>query len=468
MTQTHTYNPVTEEVLAALRAALGEEFVKNDPETLERYKTDEEPDPHYHHLPEVVVLPGNTEEVAAVMKLANKFLVPVTPRSAGTSVSCGAIPVCGGIVLLLERMDKILEMNEDAMYMVVEAGARTSEIQAKANEAGLLYAGDPCSAESCLIGGNIATNAGGNKAVRYGTTRHQVYSIEVVTPQGEIVELGGRLKKCSTGYCLDQLIMGSEGTLGIITKATLKLLPLCPYRIDILAIFTDINKAVDLVPRLIKAGLNPTSVEFMDNGFVRAASDYAELRLPHYEDGSYVIVTVETFNEDELDLKMEQLDEICTECGATDVVEADERVWKVRRSCLEGAKALSRVSTSDDFVVPVDKIAVCLEHLMEVSKDYDFKCMCLAHAGDGNLHFSILKMNMSDEEWERQLHAFHEICYAYVYSLGGRLSGEHGIGAKKLEALATCCNPVEMSIMQTIKRAMDPNNILNPGKLINA
>ena len=468
MTQTHTYNPVTEEVLAALRAALGEEFVKNDPETLERYKTDEEPDPHYHHLPEVVVLPGNTEEVAAVMKLANKFLVPVTPRSAGTSVSCGAIPVCGGIVLLLERMDKILEMNEDAMYMVVEAGARTSEIQAKANEAGLLYAGDPCSAESCLIGGNIATNAGGNKAVRYGTTRHQVYSIEVVTPQGEIVELGGRLKKCSTGYCLDQLIMGSEGTLGIITKATLKLLPLCPYRIDILAIFTDINKAVDLVPRLIKAGLNPTSVEFMDNGFVRAASDYAELRLPHYEDGSYVIVTVETFNEDELDLKMEQLDEICTECGATDVVEADERVWKVRRSCLEGAKALSRVSTSDDFVVPVDKIAVCLEHLMEVSKDYDFKCMCLAHAGDGNLHFSILKMDMSDDEWERQLHAFHEICYAYVYSLGGRLSGEHGIGAKKLEALVTCCDPVEMSIMQTIKRAMDPNNILNPGKLINA
>ena len=468
MTQTHTYKPVTEEVLAALRAALGEEFVKNDPETLERYKTDEEPDPHYHHLPEVVVLPGNTEEVAAVMKLANKFLVPVTPRSAGTSVSCGAIPVCGGIVLLLERMDKILEMNEDAMYMVVEAGARTSEIQAKANEAGLLYAGDPCSAESCLIGGNIATNAGGNKAVRYGTTRHQVYSIEVVTPQGEIVELGSRLKKCSTGYCLDQLIMGSEGTLGIITKATLKLLPLCPYRIDILAIFTDINKAVDLVPSLIKAGLNPTSVEFMDNGFVRAASDYAELRLPHYEDGSYVIVTVETFNEDELDLKMEQLDEICTECGATDVVEADERVWKVRRSCLEGAKALSRVSTSDDFVVPVDKIAVCLEHLMEVSKDYDFKCMCLAHAGDGNLHFSILKMDMSDEEWERQLHAFHEICYAYVYSLGGRLSGEHGIGAKKLEALAACCDPVEMSIMQTIKRAMDPNNILNPGKLINA
>ena len=401
------------------------------------------------------------------MKIANKYLVPVTPRSAGTSVSCGAVPVHGGIVLLLERMDKIIEMNTEAMYMVVEAGARTIEIQKMANDAGFLYAGDPCSADSCLIGGNIATNAGGNKAVRYGTTRHQVYSIEVVTPTGEITELGNRLKKCSTGYCLDQLIMGSEGTLGIITKATLKLLPLCPYKLDILAVFTDVQKAVDLVPNLIKAGLNPTSIEFMDNGFVRAASDFTEIRLPHYEDGSYVIVTVETFNEDELDMKMEQLDEICTQCGATDVLEADERVWRVRRNCLEGTRVLSKVSTSDDLVVPVDKIADCIEHLQEVAKDYNFKLMCLAHAGDGNLHFQILKCDMSDEQWEDELQRFHAIAYEYVYSLGGRISGEHGIGAKKLAAMETYTDPVELEIMRTIKRAMDPNNILNPGKVFN-
>ena len=462
-----TYNPVTEEVLEALRAALGAENVKVDEETLDRYKTDEETDPRYHHLPEVVVLPGSTEEVAEVMKIANKYLVPVTPRSAGTSVSCGAVPVHGGIVLLLERMDKIIEMNTEAMYMVVEAGARTIEIQKMANEEGFLYAGDPCSADSCLIGGNIATNAGGNKAVRYGTTRHQVYSIEVVTPTGEITELGNRLKKCSTGYCLDQLIMGSEGTLGIITKATLKLLPMCPYKLDILAVFTDVQKAVDLVPNLIKAGLNPTSIEFMDNGFVRAASDFTEIRLPHYEDGSYVIVTVETFNEDELDMKMEQLDEICTQCGATDVLEADERVWRVRRNCLEGTRVLSKVSTSDDLVVPVDKIADCIEHLQEVAKDYNFKLMCLAHAGDGNLHFQILKCDMSDEEWEDELQRFHAIAYEYVYSLGGRISGEHGIGAKKLAAMETYTDPVELEIMRTIKRAMDPNNILNPGKVFN-
>ena len=205
------YKPVTEEVLEALRKAVGAEYVMTDPETLDKYKTDEETDPHYHHLPEVVVMPANTEEVAAVMKIANEFDVPVTPRSAGTSVSCGAVPVCGGIVLLMERMDKILELNKEGMYMVVEAGARTLEIQEYANKEGFLYAGDPCSADSCLIGGNIATNAGGNKAVRYGTTRNQVYSVEVVTPTGDIVTLGSTLKKNSTGYCLEQLVMGSEG-----------------------------------------------------------------------------------------------------------------------------------------------------------------------------------------------------------------------------------------------------------------
>ena len=462
------FNPVTEEVLADLRKIVGEKYVKCDEDTLEKYKTDEEPIPQYHHRPEVVVWPANAQEVAAIVKLANKYLVPITPRGGGTSVSDGAIPVYGGIVLCMERMNKIIELNEKAMYMIVEAGVRTVDVQKAANEVGLLYAGDPCSAESCMIGGNLATNAGGNKAVRYGVTRNQVYSVEVVTPWGEITELGARLKKCSTGYCLEQLIIGSEGTLGIITKATLKLLPLPPYRLDILAIYDDLNHAVQLVPSLLKAGLNPTSVEFMDNGFVRAASDYSELRLPHYEDGCYIIVTVETYSEEELDMKMEKLYDICTESGATDVLEADERVWKVRKNCLEGTKVLSQISTTDDLVLPLDKIANCIEHLYGVAQNYHFRLMCLAHAGDGNLHFQILKMDMSDEEWDKELTEFHDYAYKYVYKLGGRLSGEHAIGAKKRDALAVLCDPVEMKIMQTIKRAMDPNNILNPGKLINA
>ena len=192
-----TYNPVSPEFLAEVEAVIGKENVFTDPDKLDMYKTDEEYDPRRFRVPEAVVRPGNAEEIAAIVKLCNKYMVPITVRSGGTSLADGAIAVCGGIILLMERLNKIIEMNTEAMYMVVEAGARTVEIQKMANDAGLLYAGDPCSADSCLIGGNIATNAGGNKAVRYGTTRHQVFSIEVVTPTGEIVELGSRLKKCS-------------------------------------------------------------------------------------------------------------------------------------------------------------------------------------------------------------------------------------------------------------------------------
>ena len=462
------YAPVTEAVLDALKTIVGAEYVLTEPEKLEQYQTDEETDPRKFHLPEAVVLPKDAQEIAAVIKLANTYDVPVTVRSGGTSLAGGAIPVCGGIVLLMERLNKIIELNAEGMYMEVEAGVRTVDIQKYANEAGFLYAGDPCSADSCLIGGNIATNAGGNKAVRYGTTRDQVYAIEAVTPTGDIVNVGARLKKKSTGYCLEQLIMGSEGTLGIITKATLKLLPLCPYKLDLLAIFTDLDKAVGLVPNLIKAGLNPTSVEFMDNAFVRSSSDYCELKLPHYEDGFYVIVTVETFNEDELESKMEQLDEICSASGATDVLEADDRVWKLRRNCLESTRVLSLVSTSDDLVVPVDQIANCIRHLTKVAEDYSFKLFTLAHAGDGNLHFQILKGEMSDEQWEDEVSRFHAEAYPYVYSLGGRLSGEHGIGAKKVEAMEKYTEPVEMKMMKEIKRALDPKNILNPGKVFNA
>lgn len=461
-----SYNPVTEEVLQALRKAVGDKYVKTDADVLKTYEGDESLAPSFWRLPEVVVLPANTEEVSAVMKIANQYKVPVTPRSAGTSVSCGAVPVYHGIVLLMERMNHILEMNEDGMYMVVEAGVRTIDIQNLAHSKGLMYAGDPCSSDSCLIGGNLATNAGGNKAVRYGTTRHQVYSVEVVLPSGKVTTLGATLKKCSTGFCLDQLIIGSEGTLGIITKATLKLVPLCPYRLDVLAVFTDLAKATALVPKLVKAGLNPTSVEFMDNNFVRSASDYSELRLPHYEDGCYDIISIETFTEEELDDKMDKLAAICEECGATDVVEADDRVWKVRRNCLESTRVFSKVATSEDLVVPVTKIADCIQTLLKESKKYDFRLFCLAHAGDGNLHFQILKCNMSDEEWERQLKEFRAMAYRYVYGLGGRLSGEHGIGFKRLHYMEEYTDPVELELMKTIKKAVDPNWILNPGKVI--
>lgn len=461
------YQPITPEIIEALKKVVGEKYVLVSLGARERYQTDEETDPRLFHTPEAVVSPGSTAEVAAIMQLANKYDFPVTPRSGGTSVSCGAIAVCGGIIMLMERLNKIEKIDSAGMYMTVEAGVKTIDIQRAAKEENLFYAGDPCSAENCLIGGNLATNAGGNKAVRYGTTRNQVYSIEVVTPTGEITNLGARLKKCSTGYCLDQLVIGSEGTLGIITKATLKLLPLAPYKMDVLAIFTDVQKATGIVPILVRAGLNPTSVEFMDNSFVRVSSDYSELQMPHYADGSYVIISIETFDEDELEKKIDKLQKLCLANGATDVLDADERVWTLRRNCLESTMALSPVSTSDDFVVPQNAIALAIDHLCQVAKKYPFRVFTLAHAGDGNLHFQILKGNLSDKEWEDSLNSFHTEAYEYIYAQGGRLSGEHGIGAKKVRQLEKYTNPVELEIMRSIKKALDPKDVLNPGKVFN-
>lgn len=463
------YNPVTAEVIDALKAVVGDKYVKTDADVLDVYKSDESLAPSFWKTPEVVVLPANTQEVSEIMKVANRFDVPVTPRSAGTSVSCGAVPAYKGIVLLMERMNHIIELNEDGMYMTVEAGVRTIDIQNAAHEKGLLYAGDPCSSDSCLIGGNLATNAGGLRAVRYGVTRDQVYCLEIVTPTGDIVECGRILKKCSTGYDLEQLIIGSEGTLGIITKVTVKLIPLPPYRFDVLAIYTDPRQALHMVPKLMKAGIDPTSVEYMDNSYVRGCADYCHYKdMPHYDDGIYVIITVETFHEDELDTKMDAVCTICEESGAAEVLEADDRVWNMRRNCQTSVELQSKVFLTDDVVVPVHKIAGTIEKIMDIGKDYPFEVKINAHIGDGNLHIVLCKMDMSDEEWEKNVEEFHQQVYAYAYSVGGRLAGEHGIGAKKLKYMEQFTPKGELKIMKTIKRAMDPKDILNPGKVIDA
>ena len=460
------YTKITPEIVLALEKIVGEKYVSTKEEILDQYITDEETNPSHFVMPEAVVKPANAEEISAVVKLANEAHFPITVRSAGTSLSDGAIPVKGGVVLLMERLHKIIKLDEDAMYMEVEAGVTTKEIQELANSKKLFYAGDPSSADSCTIGGNIATNAGGSKAVRYGSTREQVYSIEAVMPTGTIVELGARLKKKSTGYCLEQLIMGSEGTLGIITKATLKLKPLQPYRFDLLAIFTDVKLATATVQKILKQGVDPTSVEFMDNGFVRSTNDFCHTQLPHYEDGSYIIVTIESMTEDDLNAKMEQLDDICTANGAVEVAEADERAWKLRRSCQESLRLVSPVNTTDDVVVPVDKVAACIDFVMEKSAHYPFKVLTLAHAGDGNLHFCACRGALAEQIWEVELEKFHNEVYKYAYEIGGRLSGEQGIGAKKIREMATFTNPQELAVMKTIKKALDPLNILNPGKLL--
>lgn len=463
-----TYNPVSAELVEKLVALLGESNVSTNPDKLETYKTDEEANPKYFYLPEVIVFPETEEQVAGVIKLANEYVVPITPRAGGTSLVCGAIPQYGGIVLLLEKMNKIIKLDKKNLYMVVEAGARTLDIQNAAKAEGLLYAGDPCSSDSCQIGGNLATNAGGNRVVKYGATRDQVYAIRVVLPTGEIVELGARTKKNSTGYALDKLMIGSEGTLGIITQVTLKLKPLPTYRQDLLAVFDDDKKAVEFPSIVAMSGLEPTSMEYMGNKAIKSIARFLKTTLPHQENSSYIIVTLEGFDEDALDKDLEKLADLCDDAGAIDVLQADERIWKARRSHGEATRADSPVFFAEDVVVPTDKFYDLMQVLDTLEENYGIQTSTVAHIGDGNVHVNPMKMNLSDEEWTTKMEAWHKDLYAAVYAVGGLLSGEHGIGYKNADAMEEFTDPNVIKVMRSFKQAIDPNYILNPGKIFSA
>lgn len=460
------YNPVTAEILAELKTIVGSKYAFVDPEKMETYSRDETPDSKYACLPEVVVLPQTTEEVSRIVKLANREQISIVPRGAGTGLACGAVPVTGGIVLSLERFNQIREVNAEAMYMVVDAGVRTDEVQKAAKGAGLFYAGDPCSGDSCFIGGNLATNAGGNRAVKYGTTRHQVYEFEMVTPLGDIVRLGSRLNKNTTGYCLEQLIMGSEGTLGIITQATLKLKPLPGQVIDLLAVFPDVNKAIAIVGHMLRAGLAPTCVEFMDNASVQSVERFLQESLPHSDIGHYIIVQMEADSEEDLDNKTVALDELCTTHGAITVLVADsQKIWKARKAFTEATRVESTVQSFEDIVVPVDRIPEAAEAINRIAATYGLVLRMVSHAGDGNIHITLFRNNLTEEEWDYRLGAFQNELYEVIYIMGGRLSGEHGIGYKRKDLMQKFTDPVELDMMRRIKKALDPGLVLNPGKI---
>ena len=462
------YNKVSAEIVAKLRAIVGEANVLTpEDEAIKPYAYDEVTDPAYHKLPEAVVFTETAEQVAAVVTLANECHFPVVPRGAGTGLACGAVATYGGIVLSTEKMNKILEINEEAMYAVVEPGVRTADLQKAVEELGLFYAGDPCSGDSCFIGGNIATNAGGNRAVKYGTTRHQVYAVEVVNPLGKIVNLGARLKKQSTGYCMEQLVIGSEGTLGVITKATVKLLPKPELIMDLLAIFNDPKDAIGTVNKIIKAGITPTCVEYMDNITIRSVERYLNTKLQGSEQGNYLIVEVEGINEDDLDDKAIKMDEICSENGAESVLVADhDRIWETRKAFAEAVRAESIIVCKEDVVCPVDREPALLAEILRLAEKYDLVTRIASHAGDGNIHLNILKRPEEDyAEWESRVDQNQQELYTFIYAQGGRLSGEHGIGYKRKALMEQFTDPNELEMMKAIKKALDPNNILNPGKI---
>ncbi|MGC9399416.1 MAG: FAD-binding oxidoreductase [Anaerolineae bacterium] len=467
------YATVTPEVVTTLREIVGERnVIYDDPEKMEAYAHDEVADERFAHAPEVVVKPGDAEEIAAIMRLANRERIPVTPRGAGSGLSGGAVPAHGGIVLSVERMNRILEIDRENLVVVVEPGVVTNEINAAIEDDGLFYAGYPMSVETCFVGGNVAENAGGGKAVKYGVTGRYVMGLEVVLPTGEIVQLGGKRVKDVTGYDLVHLMVGSEGTLGIFTKIILKLLPLPTAKVDLLVLFEDVPSAIAMVPRIMTHGrIIPTAIEFMDKLSVQTTCDYLNEQLPYEQAGAMLLIEVDGSSEAQVEQEYETIGELCLKHGAIEVYVADnsttqERVWSVRRNIAEAFKVYSPVQSLEDIVVPFAQIPDLIPELERLSEKYNVKIPCYGHAGDGNLHATVVKHPETPmDAWPELEEAVLRDLYRVVADLGGTLSGEHGIGSKRRAFLPLIMDETLIDLQRRIKAVFDPNDILNPGKI---
>ena len=467
------FNPVTAKVASELRKIVGEKYVIfGDPEQLDAYSHDEIAEAEYAHMPELLVRPESTEEIAAIMKLANRERIPVTPRGAGSGLSGGAVPICGGIVLLCDRMNRILDVDLQNMMVTVEPGVVTNEINDVIRDDGLFYAGYPMSLETCYIGGNVAENAGGGKAIKYGVTGRYVTALEVITPTGEIVQLGGKLLKDVTGYNMIQLMVGSEGTLGIFTKITLKLMPLPRSSVDLLCLFKTAEEAIAAVPKIMtSSGVIPTAIEFMDKTAVQAACEYLNESIPYQQAGAMLLLTIDGPDETQVEREYETIGEFAIESGALEVYVADnfttsERIWKVRRNIAEAFKVVSPHQSLEDVVVPVAAIPKMVAGLQELSKKYDIPIPCYGHAGDGNLHATpVMNPKWTLQKWHETLPKILIDLYELTRDIGGTISGEHGIGHKRKKYMPLVVSEAALEMMRAIKRALDPNNVLNPGKI---
>jgi len=470
---TISYEPVTTSIVDSLRDIVGAAYVVfDDPAAMQDYAHDEVAGEEHAHMPEAVVKPETATEISEILKLANRERVPVTPRGAGSGLSCGAVPVYGGIVLSVERMNRILEIDRENMVAVVEPGVVTNEINEAIEQYGLFYAGYPMSVELCFVGGNVAENAGGGRAIKYGVTGRYVLGLEVVLPTGEIVELGGKRVKDVTGYDLIHLMVGSEGTLGIFTKVTLQLLPRPRARAVLLVPFPDTPTAIRAVPRVMTRGrIVPTSVEFMDQRSIEAAYEYTGERLPHPETGAMLLIEIDGTSEERVEDDMNSIIDLCLELGALDIFVGntprdERRMWRPRQEMAEALKAICPIQSLEDIVVPMAQIPDLMPELDRLSERYDVLIPCYGHAGDGNLHATVVKKPETPMgAWDEKLPAILEELYAVVADLGGTISGEHGIGSKRARYLPLVMDEKLIALQRGIKQVFDPLNILNPGKI---
>jgi len=467
-TEQAKYKKITPEDIAALIGITEKSRVFAGKDIHEDYSHDELGG--IYSYPEVLVEAVSTTEVSAIMTYASKNNIPVTPRGQGTGLVGGAVSISGGIMLSLQKMNKIIELDENNMTLTLEPGVLLMEISKFVEEQGLFYPPDP-GEKSATIGGNISTNAGGMRAVKYGVTRDFVRGLEVVLADGTILEFGGKIAKNSSGYSLKDLIVGSEGTLAIVTKAVLRLLPLPKHAISLLIPFKDLSSAIQTVPLVIKSKSIPTAVEFMQRDVIISAEEYLGKHFPDKSADAYLLLTFDGSSKEEIEKAYEKAAEICLDNGALDVLISDtqerqESIWSARGAFLEAIKASTTQMDECDVVVPCRHVAEFIIYTDELQKKYNIRIKSFGHAGDGNLHIYILKDQLSDEEWTLKLEKVFDDMYSHAQSFGGKVSGEHGIGYAKRSFLLKNLGPENIALMRKIKAAFDPESILNPGKII--
>ncbi|MBQ7011345.1 MAG: FAD-binding oxidoreductase [Clostridia bacterium] len=419
--------------------------------------------------PELVVKAVSAEEISAVCKFAYEHDIPVTARGSGTGLVGACVPVCGGIIIDTTLMNHFLELDEENLTVTVEPGVLLMELSKYVEEHDLFYPPDP-GEKTATIGGNISTNAGGMRAVKYGVTRDYVRELEVVLPDGRIVTFGGKIVKNSSGYDLKDLIIGSEGTLAIITKATLKLLPLPKKTISLLIPFPDISTAIKTVPAIIKAKCIPTAIEFMQKEVIEDAESYLGSKFPDSSADAYLLLKFDGQSTKEIEGYYEGAAQICLERGAKDIfisdtAERDETIWKARGAFLEAIKNSTSDMDEVDVVVPRSNVSEMVEFSHKLQEKVGARIKCFGHAGDGNLHIYVLKDDLTEEQWKEKLSDAMDEMYAKAKSLAGEVSGEHGIGFAKKEYLNRSLDPVAIELMRGIKKVFDPKNLLNPGKI---
>ena len=465
------YNKVTSITFLLFEKIVGKENMSSDKEQLEKYGQDETEDLIF--FAEVILKPSSVKEISQIAKICNEHIIPLTVRGAGTGLSGGALPIKGGVLLSMEKFNKIIKIDERNLQATVEPGVINYEFQEAVKQVGLFYPPDPASWGSCSLGGNIAHSSGGPKAVKYGTTRDYVLNLEIVLPNGEIIWTGANTLKYSTGYNLTHLMVGSEGTLCIVTKIVFKLITLPKHDLLMLVPFNSAELACKAVAEVFKAGINPSAMEFMEKDAIDWSIKYSgELSFkvkPEWQ--ALLIVEVDGNNLDVLMSDCEIISAVmqqnqCDEILFADSAEQKNAIWKIRRKVGEAVKSNS-VYKEEDTVVPRAELPILLNGVKAIGKKYGFNSVCYGHAGDGNLHVNIIKGALSDQAWNIDLpNAIREI-FELCKSLGGTISGEHGIGLVQKNYLPIVFSPYHLQLMKDIKKVFDPNYILNPGKIFN-